>query len=199
MRSKRTGEYNQAEDLIKRELVPADWKPPHVDKEGKPVKYPIKSVSEIIRKRLVDGTEWIISRQEWIGLDQLGNAINISMNDKEMYDDVLPVYALKPENPKDDPRFKDTKMVSYIQRLEPRIKYTEPFNPETAQKLYDMKNGKCSLVVIDESGRDHPPVNVPSFEHFKNSLFKELWEMVTTPKYKMDRSYGDNLDNSHIG
>jgi hypothetical protein len=199
VRSKRTGEYNQAEDLIKRELVPADWKPPHVDKEGKPVKYPIKSVSEIIRKRLVDGTEWIISRQEWIGLDQLGNAINISMNDKEMYDDVLPVYALKPENPKDDPRFKDTKMVSYIQRLEPRIKYTEPFNPETAQKLYDMKNGKCSLVVIDESGRDHPPVNVPSFEHFKNSLFEELWEMVTTPKYKMDRSYGDNLDNSHIG
>ena len=62
-----------------------------------------------------------------------------------------------------------------------------------------MKNGKCSLVVIDESGRDHPPVNVPSFEHFKNSLFEELWEMVTTPKYKMDRSYGDNLDNSHIG
>jgi hypothetical protein len=97
VKSKRTGEYNQAEDLIKRELVPADWKPPHVDKKGKPVKYPLKSVNEIIRKRLVDGSEWVLSRQEWIGLDQLGNAINISMNDKEMYDDVLPVYTLKPE------------------------------------------------------------------------------------------------------
>jgi hypothetical protein len=64
VKSKRIGEYNQAEDLIKRELVPTDWKPPHVDKEGKPVKYPIRSVNEIIRKRLVDGSEWIISRQE---------------------------------------------------------------------------------------------------------------------------------------
>ena len=167
MKSKRTGEYNQAEDLIKRELVPVDWKPPHVDSEGKPVKYPIKYVNEIIRKRLVDGTEWIKSRQEWIGLDQLGNAINISMNDKEMYDDVLPVYTLKPENPKDDPRFRDTKMVRIIDRLEQRIKYTEPFSSETAQKLYDMKNGKCSLCIIDESGGDHPPFSVPSFEHFK--------------------------------
>ena len=54
VKSKRTGEYNQAEDLIKRELVPENWQPQHVDKEGKPVKYPIKYVNEIIRKRLVD-------------------------------------------------------------------------------------------------------------------------------------------------
>jgi hypothetical protein len=177
-----------------------DWKPPHVDSEGKPVKYPIKYVNEIIRKRLVDGTEWILSRQEWWGLDQLGNAINISMNDKEMYDDVLPVYGQKAENPRDDPRFRDTKMISYISRLEPRIKYLEPFHRDIAQKL-DMRNGKygCGLVIIDESGGDHPGFSVPSFEHFKSTLFDELWELVTTPKYKMDRSYGDNLDNSHIG
>jgi hypothetical protein len=62
-----------------------------------------------------------------------------------------------------------------------------------------MKNGRCSLVVIDESGGDHPPVSVPSFENFKTRPFDELWELVTTPKYKMDRSYGDSLDNSHIG
>jgi hypothetical protein len=90
-------------------------------------------------------------------------------------------------------------MVRVIDRLEQRIKYTEPFTPDTAQKLYDMKNGKCSLCIIDESGAAHYPVNVPSFEHFKTRPFDELWEMVTTPKYKMDRSYGDNLDNSHIG
>ena len=53
VKSKRTGEYNQAEDLIKRELVPIDWKPPNTDSKGKPVKYPIKHVSEIIRKRLL--------------------------------------------------------------------------------------------------------------------------------------------------
>jgi hypothetical protein len=200
VKSKRTGEYNQAEDLIKRELVPADWKLPDrfKDKEGNPLKFPLKHVNEIIRKRLVDGTEWILSRQEWWGLDSLGNVNNISMMDKECFDDVLPVYTSKPENPKDDPRFKDTKLVRVIDRLESSIKYTEPFNPETAQKLYDMKNGKCGLVIIDGSG-DHPPVSVPSFEHFKSTPFDELWEMVTTPKYMMDRSYGDNLDNSHIG
>ena len=90
---------------------------------------------------------WIISRQMWRGLDQLGNAIDISMNDKETYDDVLPIYTQKPENPKDNPRFKDTKMVRVIDRLERRIKYTEPFTPrDSAQKLYDMKNGKCKLL-----------------------------------------------------
>jgi hypothetical protein len=148
---------------------------------------------------LADGSEWILSRQMWRGLDQLGNAIDISMNDKESFDDVLPIYTQKPENPKDDIRFRDTKLVRTIDRLERRIKYTEPFTPETAQKLYDMKNGKCRLCVIDESGGDHPPVSVPSFEHFKTTPFDELWGMVTTPRFKMDRSYRDNLDNSHIG
>ena len=57
-----------------------------------------------------------------------------------------------------------------------------PFKPETAQELYDMNNGKCSLVLKDESGADHPPFSVTSFEDFKNRPFDELWEMVTTPK-----------------
>jgi hypothetical protein len=187
VKSKRTGEYNQASDLIAKEAVPQDWKPPHVDKEGKPLKYPLKSVNEIYRIRLVDGSEWLKSRQEWTGLDQLGNAINISMNDKEMYDDVLPVYKLVPEDPKANPMHRDTKMKSVVDRLEQRIKYTEPFTPDTAQRLYDMRNGKCGLVLIDGSG-DHPGVSVPSFEAFRDRPFEELWEMVTTPRYKMEPS-----------
>jgi hypothetical protein len=198
VKSQRDGEYFQAETLQKKELVAQSWTPPRLDGKGKPVKYPFKEVSEIIRKRLVDGSEWLLSRQMWYGLDAMGNELNISMNDKEKYDDVLPIYVEKPENPKDNPRFKDTKMVRVVDRLENRIKYTEPFKADTAQKLYDMKNGKCSLCVINEYGSDHPPVSVPSFEHFKMP-FDELWEMVTTPKFKMDRSYGDDLDNSHIG
>lgn len=31
VKSKRTGEFNQADELIKRDMVPPDWKPPHVD------------------------------------------------------------------------------------------------------------------------------------------------------------------------
>jgi hypothetical protein len=198
VKSPRSGEYYQAGDLISNELVPQDWVPPTKAK-GKPVKYPIIRVNEIIRKRLVDGNEWLLSRKEMIALDFDGNEVNISMIDKEKYNDVFPIYTLKPENPKDNPRYKYSKMVRTIDRLQSRIKYTELFKPETAQKLYDMKNGECSLCVIDESGGDHPPVTVTSFEHFKSTPFDELWEMVTTPRFKMDRSYWDNLDNSHIG
>ena len=197
VKSPRTGEFYQADDLVSKELVPQDWEPPTKAK-GKPIKYPIIRVNEIIRKRLVDGTEWLLSRQEMIALDGAGNEVNISMVDKEKYDDVLPIYTLKPENPKDNPRYKDTKMVRAIDRLQSRIRYTEPFKPETAQKLYDMKNGKCGLVIIDESN-DHPGFGAVPFESFKNSSFQELWDMVSTPRTKLDRSYGDNLDNSHIG
>jgi hypothetical protein len=112
VKSPKTGEFYQVEDLIKRELVPESWNPPRVDAKGKPVKYPIKHVSEIIRKRLVDGSECLLSRQMWYGLDQLGNEINVSMNDKECFNDVLPVRALKPEDPKANPNLKGTKMVS---------------------------------------------------------------------------------------
>jgi hypothetical protein len=191
VKSPRTGEFYQADDLIKRELVPGDWKPPHVDSEGNPVKYPIKHTNNIIRRRLADGSEWITSRQQWIGLDQLGNAINISMDDKECFDDVLPIRVQKPENPKDNPRFKDTKMILVVDRLERRIKYTEPFKPETVQQLYDMRNGNngCTLTMIDESS-SHPGVSIPkeSYEAFKSGLFDEVWQWATTPRYKMEPS-----------
>jgi hypothetical protein len=94
VKSARTNDFYQAEDLIRRELVPADWKPPHKDAKGKPLRYPIKHVNEIIRKRLSDGTEWLLSRQMWIGLDQAGNELHISMIDKEKFNDVLPIYKL---------------------------------------------------------------------------------------------------------
>jgi hypothetical protein len=192
VKSPRTCEYYQAQGLIERELVPVGWKPPPTDSKGKPIKYPIKDVNEIIRKRLVDGSEWILSRQYWTGLDSTGNEVGFSMNDKDCFDDVLPVYSLKPENPKDNPRYKDIKMVSTIDRVERRIKYTEPFKPETAKKLYDMRNGKCSLCLIDKSGigghGNHPSVSVSSFESLKNSVFQDLFELLITPKYKMEQS-----------
>jgi hypothetical protein len=39
VKSKRTGEYFQAEDLIKRDMLPRGWTPSHVDAKGKPLKY----------------------------------------------------------------------------------------------------------------------------------------------------------------
>jgi hypothetical protein len=40
---------------------------------------------------------------------------------------------------------------------------------------------------------------VESFEHFKTREFDELWDLVATPRYKMDRSYGDHLDDTQYG
>jgi hypothetical protein len=188
VKSPKSGEYYQAEELIKRELVPAEWKPPHVDSKGKPVKYPIKHTNSIYRIRAADGSEWLKSRQMWIGLDQAGNPVSQSMDDKELYDDILPIRTPKPKNPKDNPRFRDTEMVLQVTSFEHRTKYTLPYKPENIQKLYDMRNGKCSLILKDESGSDHPPVEVTTFEAFKSRPWDELWEMVTTPRYKMEPS-----------
>jgi hypothetical protein len=66
-------------------------------------------VNEIYRIRLVDGSEWLKSRQIWKGLDTAGNELDISMNDKEMYDSGRAIYSLKPEDPKD----KSTHMLQY--------------------------------------------------------------------------------------
>jgi hypothetical protein len=51
VKSKRTDEYFQAEGfLIKRELVPSDRQPTHVDTKDKPLKYLIKSVIALSEK-----------------------------------------------------------------------------------------------------------------------------------------------------
>ena len=107
VRSKRTGEFYQADTLIKAELVPPDWLPPHLDSRGKPVKYPLKHVNSIIRLRAIDGNEYLKSRQQWWGLDQAGNTINQTFDDKETYDDIFPIQTKTGESKGEG--FKDDK------------------------------------------------------------------------------------------
>jgi hypothetical protein len=93
VKSKRTGEYYQAEELIKRDMVAKTWTPPHVDESGTLLEYPLKYVNGIYRVRIADMSEWVMSTQEWWGLDIFGNALNISMKYKERYDDIRPFYT----------------------------------------------------------------------------------------------------------
>jgi hypothetical protein len=174
VKSKRTGDFYQADELIRRELVPNDWKAPHVDANDQPKTYPLKQTTAIIRVRANDGGEWILSRQEYVGLDLAGNPVNISVVDPEMFDDILPIYSVKPEKPGD----RDTKYIREVVNIEHRTKYTEPFNPETVQRLYDMKNGKCSLILKDETA-DIPPRDVISLSDFTNRPFDELLDYLT--------------------
>jgi hypothetical protein len=65
-----TGEFFQLEDLRAVGAVPADFRT-----DEKPKRYPLKKIDEIYRIKKVDGTEWLKSRQTWIGLDRFGNDI----------------------------------------------------------------------------------------------------------------------------
>jgi hypothetical protein len=172
VKSKNTGEYYQAEYLKEKGMVPKNWTPPHTDKEyGKPLQYPLKYVNGIYRVRLADGSEWLKSTSEMWGLDSAGNALNLSWDFKECFDDVRPVVKNRPKDSKD----RDSEMVWDIVSIESHIKYTMPFTPENAQKLYDMRNGQCNLVLKDES-KDRPPYSVDSLNHFMTREFDELWE-----------------------
>jgi hypothetical protein len=193
VKSKRTSDYYQAQDLINRNLVPSGWEPPHIGKNGQPVTYPLKHVNSIIRRRLSDGSEWLTSRQQWWGLDEAGNPINQTFDDTEIYNDILPTYKLKPENPME----RDSKIISEVIGIQHRIRYTLPFTKENAQKLWDMRNGNCTLVLKDES-KDSKPYSVDSFEQFLNPDFGDLMEALAIPKWKLDRNYGDRLDDSGV-
>ena len=45
--------------------------------------YPLKYVDGIYRVRIADGSEWLLTTEQWYGLDVYGNPLNISMNYKQ--------------------------------------------------------------------------------------------------------------------
>ena len=171
VKSKRTGEFFQADYLLQKDMLDKKWTPPHVDAEGKPLTYPLKYVNGIYRVPIADGTEWLLSTQEWIALSGDGNPVNLSMNYKERYDDIRPVYTSKPKNPKE----RDTEMIMEISSIQHKMKHTLPFTPENVDSLWAKGNGKCGLVLKDET-QDKPPYSIPKLESFKNSSFPELFE-----------------------
>ena len=92
--------FNQLDDLIKRELVPPDWESPYTDgKRANQVKFPVKCTKAIYRIRLKDETEWIKTKQDVVGTGRSGQSCESDYEvDKEMYDAILPLYKLKPDN-----------------------------------------------------------------------------------------------------
>ena len=64
--------------MIRRELVSSEWTPPHVNDKGEPLEYPLKYVDGIYRVRIADMSEWLLTTEQWCGLDVSGNALNIS-------------------------------------------------------------------------------------------------------------------------
>ena len=69
-------------------------------------KYPIKEVFQIVRVRRPDASEWLKSRGRILGLDQLGNEVEHSFTDPEVYFTPWTEYKIKknaqnPDGPKE--------------------------------------------------------------------------------------------------
>jgi hypothetical protein len=88
----------------------------------------------------------------WTGLDFNGNPDSISMDLKEMYDDVYPIVKQVPET-----QHKDSKMITKFERMEHNLKYTLPFKLENVDKLWNMRNGKVAFTIKDDLQGDMPP------------------------------------------
>jgi hypothetical protein len=53
------------------------------------------------------------------------------------------------------------------------------------------------MLVTEEDGPGGPR-KIDSYETFKNRPFEDMWQEAIIPRFKLDKSYGDNLQDSHI-
>jgi hypothetical protein len=85
------------------------------------------------------------------------------------------------------------------------IQHDLAFTAENLESLYKMRPAKEAssvTLIIRKLGYDGNPIGHPyhieKYEDFANRPFDELYDFISTPKYKLDRSHGDALEASHI-
>jgi hypothetical protein len=183
-----TGEFLQPEQLKAAGLVSNDY--------SNNKKYPIKTVYQIQRLQTADGKEWLLSRQMWTGLDRLGNELPQAMDDKESWWKPIFLYEQVRLDPK-DPLGKMQKKTSVNGFTR---EYTVPFSAKELDKVYSLKRpgGSVSLVLRD-SNASNPPRALEKYTDFRDREFDELMEWATTPKFNLDRSVKDQLQERHYG
>jgi hypothetical protein len=68
-------------------------------------------------------------------------------------------------------------------------------------KTYTSKNQldphPVTLAIHTEGASDRPR-QITNMEEFTKRPFDDLWQEAITPRYRLDRSYADNLEASHI-
>jgi hypothetical protein len=153
-------------------------------------------------KRL-DNTEWLKSRGKLVGLDKAGNEVQHSWMDPELFYKPITHHEFKRKDPKND--FSPMERICVEANINPLdyryTEYTLPFTEENFEKLYKERPTAApysvSLVIMIE-GSSEQPRQITSVEKFSKTPFDDLWQEATTPRYKLDRSYGDVLEASHI-
>ena len=167
-------------------------------------KYPIRQVLQIYRIKRADGTEWLKSRGGLVGLDKAGNEVEHSFVDPEMFYKPVTRYEFRKNDPKNE--YSHSERVCVEAGINPHdnryTEYTLPFNEENFQNLYEQRptesSSSVSMVIWAEGASDRPR-QITDPEHFAKREFDEMWQEMITPRFKLDRSYKDNLESSHIG
>lgn len=72
--------------------------------------------------------------------------------------------------------------------------HTLPFTLKNLEQLWAMRKPQIALVIKNESVGDANPIQIPKCEDFKKP-FDTLWDWATTPKFSLDRSVKDNLQD----
>ena len=172
-------------------------------KLGEDRKYPIRQVLQIYRIKRVDGTEWLKSRGRIVGLDKVGNEVEHSFVDPELYYKPLTRYELKRKDPKNENR--PLERVCVEAGINPPdyryTDYTLPFNQKNFENLYKQRpsqsTSSITLAIYTEGASDRPR-QITNMEEFSKRQFDDLRQEAITPRYRLDRSYADNLEASHI-
>lgn len=163
--------------------------------------YPLVRVFQLIRVKTPDDKEWVKSRQQWIGLDQLGNELEETFTDPEVWDKPSFKHEMMPKDRNNPNGPRERRAVEYTLKPE----YTKPFTEKNVKELYSKTDPHAvSLLIqrVDVNGQTAGhPYHIPKYEDFVGRPFDDLWEYmenITAPRYKRDRGYGDNLEGSHI-
>jgi hypothetical protein len=191
--NKSDGTFIQLEDLKAVGAVPTDFKSGPGEK---PKKYPDKKVYCLFRIKKSDGSEWLVSRQKWVGLDRLGNETMKVFLDPETYDkpnfsyqNVRIVDNKNKTNIVNDPFPKfEIKAATVSYTKEPTL----PFTLKSLEQLYAMRDPEGIELVIKDKRINAAPRGGLTYEQFKRP-FDELWDWANTPKFNLDRSVKDNL------
>ena len=172
-------------------------------KLGDDRKYPIRQVLQIYRIKRVDGTEWLKSRGRIVGLDKLGNEVEHSFTDPELYYKPITHHEFKRKDPKNENS--SMERVCVEAGLNPHnyqyTDYTLPFNQKNFENLYKQRptqSASSVTLAIYVEGASEFPRQITNIEEFSKRPFDDLWQEAITPKYKLDRSYGDTLEGNHI-
>ena len=125
-----------------------------------------------------------------------------SFSDLEVWDKPVFQYGMKPADPKNPNSPKEHGVIGVKDYIK---QYDLPFNQQNLKTLYEMRPAEepASVnLVIQKLGYDNNPIDHPyqiqKYEDFANRPFDELYDYMSTPKYKLDRSARDNLEDSHI-